>query len=84
MLYTPEQKRILKEKLDTLDIKCVACGKDDFTIIDRIFQYPEFQGGSNAKVIPIVVLFCDNCSHIENFSAVTLGIIDISEKKLKK
>lgn len=89
MLYTEEQKKVLKKKFDELNFKCAVCGHDDFTIIDRIFQYEEFQPSSttttgNPKVLPIVVLFCDTCGHIEHFSAIKLGVIDVSEKQLKK
>jgi hypothetical protein len=47
----------------------------------------EFNGGNmilggDSEIIPSVLLVCNKCSEIKMFSALALGVLDNSEKKV--
>lgn len=90
MKLNDTQKNHLSRKLAGLNSICTFCKNDGFTVLDRIFEMREFNqgdliiGGDSSTIIPAVILTCDNCGEIRLLSALTLGVIDNSEKQVKK
>ncbi len=81
------QQKALQVRLDKLDIHCAACGKRNFTLVDKVYELREFNEGnlvigSDSSVIPLVLLVCIDCGAIVTISAIKLGIFDLEEKKV--
>lgn len=88
MKISIEQQKALQAQLDKLDIHCAACGKDNFTLVDKIYELREFNegnviiGGPDSSVIPLVVLVCVDCGALVTLSAIKLGLFNVGEKKV--
>lgn len=88
MKLSDKQQKALQTQLDDLHIHCTVCGKDNFTLVDKVYELREFNegnliiGGSNSSVIPLVVLVCVHCGALVTLSAVKLGIFNVEEKKV--
>lgn len=87
MRLTRQQQTIITEKFKSLNAHCAFCGQTNFTVVDKLFELREFHDGNlvlgaDSSTIPAVVLVCNNCSEIRLFSALNLGVIDNTEKKV--
>lgn len=87
MKLTQQQQTIITKKFKSLNAHCAFCNQTDFTIVDKLFELREFHDGNlvlgaNSSTIPAVVLICNNCSEIRLFSALKLGVLDNTEKKV--
>ena len=83
-----DQKRRLQTRLAGLNNSCVICGHHGFTIADKLFELREFNEGNlviggDSAVLPAVILICDRCGAIQMMSALALGVLDNSEKRIK-
>lgn len=89
MILTKSQKEFIEERFAALNTSCISCGHTKFTILDKLFELREFHdgnilaGGDNA-IIPAVVTVCNNCAEMRLFSALALGVIDNSVRKVNK
>jgi hypothetical protein len=59
--------------------KCVMCGTDRWTITTAILNPPLLFPDQNFRAVsptfPLIGIICDNCAHVEFFSAVIMGIV---------
>lgn len=69
--------------------RCPACQEhfslSGVTLYDDIVQMEQYGNGLRmygGRVLPVVVLGCNNCGYLMNFSANLLGIIDPRTNKL--
>lgn len=74
-------------KLASRGPRCAFCGESGFTVLDRLFEMREFEGGDlvidgRSSILPVVVLACNTCGELRMLSAIKLGIIDTSEKRI--
>lgn len=87
MIINDKQMKELIKRLNALDTHCIGCGEDEFSLSNRIFQMPEFTDGSqplnDRYVFPVVIASCQKCGQVHLFSALQLGALDDSEKKVK-
>lgn len=77
--------KIVKHIKSRVSGECSFCKSKNFSY-EGIYESKEYHWGNfvpGASMIPIVVLVCVNCSHLELFSAVKLGIIDLETGRLK-
>jgi thymidine kinase len=89
MKLSQEQKDYLAGKLTGINDVCSSCGHTGFTVLDKIFEMREFNEGNlitvgDSSTIPAVVLVCNNCAEVRLLSALALGVLDNTEKQVKK
>ncbi len=60
--------------------RCSSCGNDNWTVDPTVFEMREFSGGGltvgGGAIVPIIVLTCSNCGHMNLLNAVALGLLD--------
>lgn len=87
-MKVPEEfKKDVAEKIGTAigpSHECPMCKKaDELLISEDIFHLSEFHGvgkqNSPGKIMPLVILSCNNCGYVMNFNAITLGVVDAEE-----
>lgn len=57
--------------------KCGSCGEDDFVLLDHFLAPPVWRSGPQlfGYAYPMVGLVCQNCGHLQLYSAVRMGAI---------
>lgn len=91
----PIENRLLKLILNELDKKitirkCESCGEDNWIISDMYFplsleeEPTNIIMGGDKKVAPTILLICENCGYTRFYNLVSLGVIDLLEKKKKE
>lgn len=82
-----EKKRQIANALSirTGNIVCPICHQSRYTLLDGYFvnviqdKYQGMQLGG--RLLPSVMLVCNNCGHLENFALGVLGLMEAEEKK---
>lgn len=85
-MMTEEKKRQVANALAmrTGNIVCPICRQSKYTLLDGYFvdviqdKYQGMQLGG--RLLPSVILVCNNCGHLESFSLGVLGLLDIEKK----
>lgn len=66
------------------NIVCPICHQSKYTLLDGYFvdviqdKYQSIQLGG--RILPSVMLVCNNCGHLESFSLGVLGLMESEEK----
>ncbi len=78
MKMTKEQMDLVGQRISELwkgAKMCSFCGKDEWSLQDKLFSLPEF--GTIAEearqVYPVVVLYCRHCGNSFFLSAISVG-----------
>jgi hypothetical protein len=87
---TEEKKRQIVKALSqrVSSIVCPICHQSKYSFIDGYTidpvqdDYKAVQLGG--KIIPSIMLVCNNCGHIDRFSLGVLGLMDKEAPTLKK
>lgn len=83
---TEEKKRQIANALSIRigNIVCPICHQSRYTLLDGYFvdviqdKYQGMQLGG--RLLPSVMLVCNNCGHLESFSLGVLGLMEAEEK----
>lgn len=86
-MMTEEKKRQIASTLAkrTGIIACPICHQSKYTLLDGYFvdviqdKYQGMQLGG--RLLPSVMLVCNNCGHLESFSLGALGLMESEDKK---
>jgi hypothetical protein len=89
-MMTEEKKRQIVKALSqrVSSIVCPICHQSKYSFIDGYTidpvqdDYKAVQLGG--KIIPSIMLVCNNCGHIDRFSLGVLGLMDKEAPTLKK
>ncbi len=91
MKLNKEQLDILNKKLGKYILKkrCTICRHKKWLSMDNVFEFPNFDRDVfmlNGRIIPIIIIYCENCGLQIPFNAIILGIVekDKLRKKAKK
>ena len=60
-------------------IRCSVCGRDDWSVGDKVFELREFHEGNLAlgtPIIPVFPLMCSTCGHTLLFNGLFAGLIE--------
>lgn len=84
---TEEKKRQIANALSirTGNFVCPICHQSRYTLLDGYFvdviqdKYQGMQLGG--RLLPSVMLVCNNCGHLESFSLGVLGLMESEEIK---
>jgi hypothetical protein len=73
---TNEQHQALIERFDAFwkNRPCNTCGATSWFVHTRIYELREFRPVSVVSKLPMVVVHCQSCGEIHQFSAVLLGV----------
>ena len=85
-MMTEEKKRQIANALTMRvgNIVCPICHQTKYTLLDGYFvdviqdKYQGMQLGG--RLLPSVMLVCNQCGHLENFSLGVLGLMESEEK----
>lgn len=89
-MMTEEKKRQIVKTLfqRVSNIACPICHQSKYSFVDGYTidpvqnDYKDVQLGG--KVIPSVMLVCNNCGHIDRFSLGVLGLMDKEDQTQQK
>jgi hypothetical protein len=84
------QKEILIQKLQTVWSEprdCPICRKNDWTIVDKIYEIREFYEGNfviggGGAIFPLIAVVCKVCGYTLFFNAILLGIVKADLKEV--
>lgn len=60
-------------------LACPACGGKSFSVLPHVVQLMPFTGGGlvvGGAVYPLVGVCCENCSNVQTFMAIHVGIVN--------
>ena len=82
MLNEEQKKRIILRLSEKGAIRaCPRCGKQNFTLLDGIFNQTVQADIKNLRMggttLPAVVISCDNCGFLSQHSIGVLGLLDM-------
>lgn len=73
--------KALSQKLG--NIVCPICHQSRYTLLDGYFASTVQKGYKGlelgGRVLPSVMLVCNNCGHLDNFSLGVLGLMDAED-----
>ena len=86
-MMTEEKKRQIASALARRagNIVCPICHQSKYTFLDGYFvgviqdKYQGMQLGG--RLLPSIMLVCNNCGHLESFSLGVLGLMENEDKK---
>jgi hypothetical protein len=83
------QKEILFQKLKKTwhePRNCPICHKNDWAIMDKIYEIREFHGGGfvigGGAILPVICIVCKICGYTIFFNAILLGIVPPEKKEV--
>jgi len=81
MSLTNKAKKRIKEKIMPFFRVCLLCGNGSFILNDDIHAIPIMEsetkkGSADRRILPTILIECDNCHHMFAFHAIRAGIID--------
>jgi hypothetical protein len=62
--------------------KCSICGSEDYFLLDKVWEFREFHGGTlrlGGPVLPVIGLMCNVCGHTIFFNAIASRAISKDE-----
>ena len=88
MQLNDKEREIVLAKFGELapDAICPICESGELHVMDTIFELREYQGGQlklggRTSIIPVIPASCPECGHIQLFSAVRLGVVEVEKSE---
>lgn len=88
---TPEALREwLARSMAGRPLVCQVCGEDSWVALDNYYELVVFRGAGKtrrppgrSRVVPLLVLMCNNCSHSLLINALASGILKLAPEDTK-